>query len=426
MTTSQVTKPMIGRVVAIALVIGAITVSSAHASAGSLDPSWGGAGYVTTGFGGDFSGALGIAVQPDGKVIAVGGVGTGLNESFALARYNADGTLDQSFGIGGRVVTDFDGLNSQAIAVALEGNRIVVAGYAAVDPDFSINDFALARYENDGTLDTSFGLGGKVVTDFAGGEDDVDAVAVKGNRIVVVGASQGAGGADFALARYNQDGSLDTSFGSGGLVTTDFHGTFDAANDAAFQGNDIVVAGYSGYGTANADFALAAYRADGTLDSSFGAGGKAETDFGHGSDYGHSIDVAGNRILVVGSASNGINDDFAAAVYDRHGTLDPRFNGTGTSTMDMGGDDESFSSAFDTTHGVVAVGCTPNGIGNRIAVARWASDGTPDLSFGSGGYTTTAIGANSCVGTMALDRPDGIFAAGISDSQFLVVRYLDR
>jgi uncharacterized delta-60 repeat protein len=410
----------------VAVVTVAAAAASVLAGAGSLDTSWGGAGYVTTSFGGDWSTAFGVGVQHDGKVIAVGGVGTASTENFAIARYNSDGTLDHSFGTGGRVVTDFAGLNSQAHDVAFEGDKIVVAGDAATDPDLAASDFAVARYLKNGTLDTSFGTGGKVVTDFGGTEDHADAVAVKGNTIVVVGASGSGGGTNFALSRYNDDGSLDTSFGSGGLVTTDFHGAFDGANDVAFDGKDVLVAGYVGYGTANPNFELAAYSADGTLDASFGTGGKVETDFGHGADYGHSIDVQGDRILVVGSASNGANQDFAAAVYDTRGTLEPRFNGTGMSMIDMGGDDESFAGAFGADHSVVAVGCTPNGFGDRIAVARWASNGASDPSFGIGGYATTAIGATSCTSAMGLAPGNKIIAAGFSDNAFLVVRYLNR
>lgn len=406
--------------------LAAVTAASVLAGAGSLDTSWGGTGYVTTSFGGDWSTALGVGVQHDGKVIAVGGVGTASTENFAIARYNSDGTLDHSFGTGGRVVTDFAGLDSQASDVAFEGDKIVVVGDAATDPDLAASDFALARYLKNGTLDPSFGTGGKVVTDFGGTEDHADAVAVKGNTIVVVGASGGGGGTNFALARYRDDGSLDSSFGSGGLVRTDFHGAFDAANDLAFAGGEILAAGYAGFGTANANFALAAYKDDGTLDFSFGTEGKVETDFGHGADYGHSIDVHGDRILVVGSAANATDQDFAAAVYNRHGTLDHRFNSTGTATIDLGGDDEAFAGAFGPHHTVVAVGCTPNGIGDRGAVARWTSYGAPDPSFGTGGSTQTSIGAASCTSAMSLAADKEIVAAGVSDTDFLVVRYVDN
>jgi uncharacterized delta-60 repeat protein len=138
--------------------------------------------------------------------------------------------------------------------VAIQGDgKIVAAGFAGSD-----FDFALARYNTDGSLDTTFGGDGKVTTDFAGSgsRDEAHAVAIQGDgKIVAAGLAVVSGIFDFALARYNTDGSLDTIFSGDGKVTTDFAGDFDVANGVVIQANGrIVAAGFAGD-----DFGLARY-----------------------------------------------------------------------------------------------------------------------------------------------------------------------
>jgi uncharacterized delta-60 repeat protein len=163
---------------------------------------------VTTNFsGGSGEEAHAVAVQGDGKIVAVGAS----NGDFAVARYNPDGTLDTGFGTGGIVTTDFEGGDDVAHAVAVQGDgRIVVTG-SEVTPPINAPNFALARYNSDGTLDTTFGPGGKVTTDF-GTIDEAHAVAIQDDgKIVAAGwaGSDPLGLFDFGLARYSQDGSPD-------------------------------------------------------------------------------------------------------------------------------------------------------------------------------------------------------------------------
>jgi uncharacterized delta-60 repeat protein len=177
-----------------------------QAAAGDLDPTFGVGGKVSTDFGADDS-ANDVAIQSDGKIVVVGR--TFFN--FALARYNRDGSLDPDFGSGGKVITEANSIvSAQAVAIQSDG-KIVVAGQDS-------EDFATIRYNSDGTLDTSFGVGGKVVTNFFN-HDAALAIALQPDgKIIVGGGFQNARRRfDFALARYNSDGSLDTSFGAGGL-----------------------------------------------------------------------------------------------------------------------------------------------------------------------------------------------------------------
>src|SRR5213078_3530124 len=195
-----------------------------------------------------------------------------------------DGDLDPTFGTEGKVLTDFDHSTDIAHAVAIQADgKLIVVGTTYQDNDFSSEDFAVARYNPDGTLDKTFGAGGKVQTDFPGLAAVASSVVIQPDGKIVV-----AGGAfplftflgDFKVVRYNPNGSLDTSFGDGGIVTTTFpEGSYAFALALQSDGKIIAV------GSANSpvnyyDFAAARYLANGTLDSTFGTGGKVSTDFG--------------------------------------------------------------------------------------------------------------------------------------------------
>ena len=184
--------------VALALITAALPAAAA-AAPGDLDPTFGSGGKVTTDVGGS-DGAQAVAIQGDGKVVAAGlgnfaGPGTG---DFALARYNPDGSLDTSFGSGGKVTTDFGGFDAaSAVAIQPDG-KIIAAGRSGS------GDFALARYNPDGSLDSSFGSGGKVTTDF-GGFDSAFGVALQADGKIVAAGFQATStqrGTDIAVARY--------------------------------------------------------------------------------------------------------------------------------------------------------------------------------------------------------------------------------
>src|SRR5262249_10112024 len=158
------------------------------------------------------------------------------------ARYTANGTPDGGFGSGGKVTTDFATGFDQAFAVVLQGSNILLAGVSASSGSAS-NNFALARYGASGLLDNTFDADGKLTTAFlvpAGATAQALVVQPDG-KIVVAGSSGLPNGPfgnviyDFAVARYNSAGTLDTSFGSGGRVTTDFGGNTDEAFGVALQ-----------------------------------------------------------------------------------------------------------------------------------------------------------------------------------------------
>ena len=306
---------------------------------GSLDPTFGVGGKAPAGNSGAQVNALklknsiayGIAIQSDGKIVAVGqSEHGGINESnLAMVRFNPDGTLDTGFGPGttpGAVTTDINasrgfGGASVARGVVLQSDgKIVVAGYTYGGPAGQTDDFVLVRYLTNGELDPSFGTGGIVTTDLQGSSHDraFGLALQKDGRIVLVGYSVPPGGSntDVALVRYLTNGALDPSFGSAGtgIVINSFSASTDRASSVVIQGDGrIVVAGNAFVGGFNnADSLVARYLPNGTLDPAFGIGGKVLTNIG-GADYLNGVALqADGRIVAAGAGETTSNQtDFS-------------------------------------------------------------------------------------------------------------------
>jgi uncharacterized delta-60 repeat protein len=182
-----------------------------------------------------------MAIAPDGKIVIVGGNGFGLpNENFALARYNTDGSLDTSFGGDGKVTTSLTGRPDVAFGVALQPDGKIVAaggvGLGAGNPKFG-----LARYDTDGSLDASFGGDGTVLTDFTRGDDDAYSVALQADGKIVAAGQSGGRDPKFALARYDTDGALDTGFSANGKLTTNFSPDYDAVYTVLIQSDGKIL-----------------------------------------------------------------------------------------------------------------------------------------------------------------------------------------
>jgi uncharacterized delta-60 repeat protein len=309
---------------------------------GTLDPSFGTGGKVTTGFAGGFAGARALALQPDGKLVAVGMVETAMTRAFALARYNPDGTLDPTFGIGGKVTSDLPGSKAEAAAVVLQADGKLVAAGNTVTGDTSDFDFALARYNPNGTLDLTFGTTGKVTTDIAGGSfDRAAALALQPDgKLVAAGNTVTGANSDFALARYDTNGALDTTYGAAGKVTTDIAGRSNLASALAVQPDGKLVAAGSALAD-NLDFALARYNSNGTLDTTFGTGGTVTTDIADGPDRAAALILQPDgKLVAAGDAETGGSTDapvryFALARYNPNGTPDPAFGTDGKVTTDI-------------------------------------------------------------------------------------------
>lgn len=284
-------------------------------SNGTLDTSFDGDGIVVTSVYDGYDNAFAVSVQPDGKIIAAGSASLGENTDFALVRYNPNGSLDTSFDIDGKVTLSFSAGSDEAYAVALQPDgKIVAVGYASLESGL---DFALVRYNPNGSLDTSFDTDGKVITPILGSTDTAAAVAIQHDgKIVVAGHAFTNNSLGFALTRYNSNGSLDNSFDTDGKVFASILGINDAASAVAVQPDGkIVAAGNAGTGT-EFDFALVRFNANGTLDTSFDTDGKLTTKFTNDFDgvYGVAIQPDG-RIVAAGFATNNHVRNFAMARY---------------------------------------------------------------------------------------------------------------
>jgi uncharacterized delta-60 repeat protein len=246
---------------------------------GRLDPSFGTGGKVVTALGSSRAvWARAIALQPDGKIVAAGGIDMGGHGYFAIARFTADGKLDPSFGHDGWAITAISWWGDAYGVVFQADGKLVVAGMGG-------DQYALARYTADGKLDPSFGSGGTVLTTLEAGSH---ALAIQHDgKIVAAGSISGpdsnyAPSFNFAFARYTSSGSLDPSFGRGGMVLTKFRS--GAANLRSGAAADAVAVEPDGklvaVGSFVGDFALARSTSRGSLDPSFGRGGMVATPFG--------------------------------------------------------------------------------------------------------------------------------------------------
>jgi uncharacterized delta-60 repeat protein len=295
---------------------------------GSLDQSFGTGGTVVTPISGTGL-AKAVAVQADGKIVAVGGTfNAPPNEAFAVVRYNPDGTPDQGFGNGGIVTTDFGSSHDRAYGVAFTADgKIVAAGTGG-----------LVRYNTNGSLDPNFGTNGKaVISDF-----QVYDVAVQADGKVVV---VGHGG----VKRFTTSGVLDVNFGSGGKITTN-----DILRCVAIQPNGkIVVAGDFNAGGGGWDFAVTRYSAGGSLDQTFGTGGRVTTYQGEGAE-GMALQPDG-KIVVAGRYSY-LSYDMAVVRFNADGTLDPTFDFDGLQTDDSRSDDRAWGVAVQPDGGILVVG----------------------------------------------------------------------
>jgi uncharacterized delta-60 repeat protein len=326
------------------------TALPASAASGDPDPTFGSSGHVSTDIAGHFDLAEGVLVQSNGRIVAVGQALTGAtfdNSDFGLARYKSNGDPDTSFSGDGRVRLDFGGLGDQATAVVQQGDgKIVAAGASAVSSTSS--DFAVARLTTAGAPDSGFSSDGKIRTAFPGYfSESATALALQGDgKIVLVGEAssgtphlRGGGGqqTDIAVARYKTNGPLDTSFGGGdGRVTTDFSGGFDLARSVTIlDSGDIVVAGQSQTVAGEQRIVVLEYRPNGTLDPSFSGDGKVVVNMSPGNpEDAVGVAVRGDGKIVVGAS---VRDAVSATSEADLGVL--LLNANGSIATTFGGGD---------------------------------------------------------------------------------------
>lgn len=412
---------------------------SAVATPGEVDATFGAGGTLTTNFGGTYDWAYGVAVQPDGRILAAGVSNAGGTYDFALARYAPDHSLDPTFGEQGTVTTDFGDSYDWAYGLALlPDGRIVVAGVSDLGGS---KNLALARYLPNGSLDPSFGNGGLVVegrrpltVDIAHGL----AVQPDGHVLVAgvtyedkVSLRQEG---DFIAARYTPDGSADPTFGVGGIVTTDFNrGSYDAAHALALQPDGRVLLG--GYSTNTAgrgtlfgaeQLALARYLPSGVPDFGFGRGGKVIVDAGSLDEEIRALAMAPDGGIVAAGFANGERrGDVLVARFRTDGQLDRGFGDRGLSITDFGTHSERLTAvALQPDGSVVAAGEIAREHHGDFAVLRYDRTGRLDRSFGAEGVASVDFGQrHDRAFAMALDPAGKVVTVGFSENDFALARF---
>ncbi len=382
---------------------------------GDFDASFGFNGYAITPFNQGPSGAYAIAFwETGGKIVVAGAVETTWHgEDVAIARYHLDGTLDTGFGNGGRVTTTISDQDDRAHDLAVTANgEIIVGGYTQQNG----GDFFLAKYAYDGSLKTDFGSGGIVRTDFSGGYDVLRGLALQPDgKIVAAGQAEVSPSCPyFALARYQSDGSLDTSFSGDGKLTTQVSaGACGFAYDVALQSDGKIVAGGGVQAVTGLNFALARYQSNGNLDMSFSGDGKVTTSFSAYEDYIQEIAIQSDgKIVAAGIGS--YNSYFALARYQTNGSLDTGFSGDGKVTTTIGSANYAYSLALQDNGKILVGGSVVEGTQEDLVLFRYTSSGSPDTGFGVNGAVIKNLYQLDAIRAMKLQADGKILAAGYS------------
>jgi uncharacterized delta-60 repeat protein len=423
---SQINPKLSKRIVLFFLFIVGMVSNGFAVPPGTLDSAFGTSGIVLRDVSTADDEVFAVTIQPDNKIVTVGYSGT--TAEFTVCRFNANGTSDTTFGTNGLVQTSFSIPNSLvnddslAYAVALQSDGKILVG-GDIGPGLA---FGMARYTSNGQLDTSFGNGGKVITNvqnLAG----IRGISMQNDgKIIAVGYTKQI--SDFVVVRYTNNGLLDTSFGGGdGIVITDFFGDTDIATAVKLQSDGkVLVAGSAVDADLLVDFAIARYNIDGSLDTTFNGIGLKTIFTECGPEMsGCGIDALGiqpdGKIAVVGS-----NDDIYLARFNTDGS---QLGGV-IPTNVGGSSDKAFSLAIDLVGGIFVAGSTISAGNEDFFVAKYQSSGTLDTTFDDGdGIVTTNLGSNSDIGHAIAFQPNGGIIVGGSkgnfgSKEFAVVRYV--
>ena len=417
----------------------AVTTTTAYATDGILDTTFGTGGKVTssvTGSSVDVGNAMAIA--SDGSIFVAGSTGTSLD--FVIAKYTSSGQLDTSFGTTGFSVVDIGSAYDSASSITvLPSNSILIGGTTGSG---SSENFALIKLLSNGTLDTSFGTSGKVTTNFTGNNrDSSQGMAISRNgEIYLSGLVSTAGAIDFGVAKYTALGALDQTFSGDGLLTIDVPNsngvsdTDDAHAIALHPDGSIILGGY--YDGTPVVSTLVKISASGVLDSTFDQDGKVSTDFFSGySEQINAIAVSlSGDIYVAGDGYNpdGSNTNFFVGKYTSTGALDLTFSSDGKAYADFFGGTDVATSVAVLADGTVLAGgtITATDTRNDFGLVKFTAAGLVDTSFGTNGKVTTSFSIGHDVATaMGITLSGSIilggysgYSAGIS-GDFAVVKY---
>ena len=409
------------------------SIEGLNAQPGNLDKSFGNNGIVLTTIGPRDNAIISIAIQQDKKIVGAGYTYNGSNYDFALARYDTIGSLDPDFGTNGIVTTDIGHMNNSAYSLNIQNDgKIVLAGYAG---NSSYSDFALARYDTNGSLDSTFGINGVVITQFDESSQILSSVLEDDGKIIAVGREGGSGSPSqnvFALCRYNTDGTLDRTFGIEGKVITAINNVDDVATSVAIRKNKkILIAGWS-YEGFNPNFALVQYNYDGSLDQTFGTDGKIVTSFPFSSLAWSLAIQKDDRIILSGASFDSKYYNFTLVRYNAYGSLDTTFGLNGHVVSKIGvGDNFARAVKVQSDGKILVAGYSlDTNLKYDFTLAQYDTTGGLDKTFGINGIVTTSIsGFNDWAFSIAIQNNGKIIVGGDAHfndtiSSFAITQYM--
>jgi uncharacterized delta-60 repeat protein len=354
----------------------------ALAQSGNVDSTFGTNGIVISNQGSWAMLGRDIIQQSNGKIIVCGGG----NNMIILARYNADGTLDPAFGTGGFANSSPFVLSGIRIAEQKDGKIIAVGTVGSGTSTM----FAIYRFDSLGVTDLSFGSNGFLTVNFNTALNVADtpwALAIDDNDVIYV-AGQTSNGIDndFAITKVI-NGALVPSFGSNGVAIFDFGSGNDVATGIGFLPNGNIVVGGRSFNGANNDFALLSIDTNGVLDPAFGNGGKIRADYGNVNNFSDALAVTENGLILLAGGSNN-STDVALARFLSNGTLDSSFGNGGFVLTNCTGSESAADIALQKDGKIILCGETGNGANYRFLVLRYTADGFLDNSFSQNGWAT--------------------------------------
>lgn len=407
-----------------------------QAQFGILDPTFSGNGIQSTQvlFNGDY--CYGMTIQDDGKIITVGQTHTGPSFDFAMVRYNTDGSHDLSFDNDGKVTTPMGITNgaadAQVVMVQPDG-KIIVAGYARSQTGVVMhNDFAMARYYENGSLDLTFGTNGKVITDFDTRDDfvyDIDMHA--DGRIILVGQSKTIMGATgVGMARYLPNGDLDSTFGINGKTFTQIQSLAVAVGVHVTSDDKYIIAANCNFNGFD-QFVAAKFLTDGYFDTDFGFGGLNITQIESNDATVNDLKVLSDgKIILAGYYNNGANSDICLVRYNPDGMLDPSFDFDGRVITDIGSTSNTIEGIAIQGDQYIVVSGSHLSTGSNwdLLTARYKMDGSIDSTFGGAGYVIQPVSLYNDFGYECGIQSDGkVVVSGFGDfsnnNDFIIVRY---
>lgn len=375
---------------------------------GSLDLTFGENGFVISPETPDEEQTYKIAVQQDGKIVIAGFVNAGGGQDFLVTRYLTNGELDAGFGMNG--IATFDGGTEADVAwdMVIQTDGKILLGGNVNNTNTTYDDYALVRLNPDGSPDNSFGNNGLVVTDIEGQWDNVYAMALQDDgKILLAGESYSLNFRRVCVCRYLPDGSLDNDFCCGGFAPFKIGMENDHPRDIAIQENGMyIIAGYFDDLSDQAFISRMDY--DGNLDNNFGINGTATLDIGGRDDRFNTVVIQPDgKILVGGMNGEPGNWDYLFARYNSNGTLDLSFGSNGIMLINYSINDIALDMVLQDDNKIL---CT--GGGYQFELLRLNENGYPDQEFGDDGLVNTGFGNEYAFSRSLALQSDGKILVG--------------